>query len=116
MPARPGGDHPSEPGAAGRSPHPAAPDAARPRCENVARRATFSQHRRTQRPMATATAILDGLRSQLDTAEFKKLHWEGSFSEYLDLALESPGVTRTAYQRLYDMILSHGTDDVYENK
>ena len=25
-------------------------------------------------------------------------------------------MTRTAYQRLYDMILSHGTEEVYENK
>jgi serine protein kinase len=66
--------------------------------------------------MATATAILDGLRSQLDTNEYKKLHWEGSFADYLNIVLETPGVTRSAYQRLYDMILSHGTDDVYENK
>ncbi|MBA4066063.1 MAG: serine protein kinase [Isosphaera sp.] len=66
--------------------------------------------------MATATAILDGLRSRLDTTEYKKLHWEGSFADYLNTVLETPGVTRTAYQRLYDMILSHGTDDVYENK
>jgi serine protein kinase len=66
--------------------------------------------------MATATAILDSLRTQLDTAEYKKLHWEGSFAEYLDTALAHPGVARTAYQRLYDMILSHGVDDVYENK
>jgi serine protein kinase len=66
--------------------------------------------------MATATAILDGLRSQLDTTEYKKLHWEGTFADYLNIVLETPGVTRTAYQRLYDMILSHGTDDVYENK
>jgi serine protein kinase len=66
--------------------------------------------------MATATAILDGLRSQLDTTEYKKLHWEGTFADYLNTVLETPGVTRTAYQRLYDMILSHGTDDVYENR
>src|SRR5438067_1262055 len=66
--------------------------------------------------MANATAIRDGLRSQLDTTEYKKLHWEGSFADYLNAVLETPGVTRTAYQRLYDMILSHGTDDVYENK
>jgi serine protein kinase len=66
--------------------------------------------------MATATAILDGLRSQLDTTEYKKLHWEGKFADYVDIVLDNPGVTRTAYQRLYDMILSHGTDDVYENK
>ena len=66
--------------------------------------------------MANATAILDNLRSRLDTTEYKKLHWEGTFADYLNLVLETPGVTRTAYQRLYDMILSHGTDDVYENK
>ena len=66
--------------------------------------------------MSTATAILDTLRTHLDTSEYKKLHWEGSFADYLDRVLANPGVTRTAYQRLYDMILSHGTDDVYENK
>jgi serine protein kinase len=66
--------------------------------------------------MATATAILEGLRSQLNTSEYKKLHWEGSFADYLDIILANPGVTRTAYQRLYDMILSHGTEDIYENK
>jgi len=66
--------------------------------------------------MATATAILDTLRTQLDTAEYRKLHWEGSFAQYLDTVLAHPGVTRTAYQRLYDMVLSHGVEDVYENK
>jgi serine protein kinase len=66
--------------------------------------------------MATATAILDGIRAQLDTNEYRKLHREGSFTDYLNIVLEAPGVTRTAFQRLYDMILSHGTDDVYENK
>ena len=63
-----------------------------------------------------ATAILDTLRSQLDLTDFRKLHWEGSFQEYLTIVLESPEVTRTAYQRLYDMILSHGVEDIYENK
>src|ERR1700691_5896600 len=66
--------------------------------------------------MANAAAILDSLRSQLDTSEYKKLHWDGSFADYLNIVMESPGVTRTAYQRLYDMILSHGTEDIYENK
>jgi serine protein kinase len=66
--------------------------------------------------MAAASAILDSLRSQIDLTDFKKLNWEGSFTEYLDIVLKQPGVTRTAYQRLYDMILSHGTEDIYENK
>jgi serine protein kinase len=66
--------------------------------------------------MATATAILDTLRRQLDLTDFQKLNWEGSFADYLEVVLKTPGVTRTAFQRLYDMILSHGTDEVYENK
>ncbi len=66
--------------------------------------------------MATATAILDSLRSQIDLTDFRKLHWEGSFQDYLNIVLETPAVTRTAYQRLYDMIMSHGVEDIYENK
>ncbi|MFO0805649.1 MAG: serine protein kinase [Gemmataceae bacterium] len=66
--------------------------------------------------MANAVAILDTLRSQLDLTDFRKLHWEGSFQEYLNIVLDHPEVTRTAYQRLYDMILSHGVEDIYENK
>jgi serine protein kinase len=64
----------------------------------------------------TAMTILEGLRSQIDLNEFKKLNWEGSFPDYLDIVLKQPAVTRTAFQRLYDMILSHGTEDIYENK
>src|SRR5262249_41532175 len=33
-----------------------------------------------------------------------------------NIAFQHPQVTRTAYQRLYDMILSHGTEEVYEFK
>jgi serine protein kinase len=66
--------------------------------------------------MPSSHAILDSVRSTLDLSDYRKLHWEGGFDDYLDLILEQPTVTRTAYQRLYDMILSHGTEDVYENK
>jgi serine protein kinase len=66
--------------------------------------------------MANATAILDTIRSQLDLTDFRKLHWEGTFQDYLNIVLETPQVTRSAYQRLYDMILSHGVEDIYENK
>ena len=66
--------------------------------------------------MATSQAILDSIRSTIDLNDYRKLHWEGGFDDYLNLVLEKPGVTRTAYQRLYDMILGHGTEDVYENK
>ena len=65
--------------------------------------------------MAGNTFLTD-LRSELDISDYQKLHWEGSLGDYLDLVVENPRLTRTAYQRLYEMILSHGTEESYENK
>jgi serine protein kinase len=61
-------------------------------------------------------SILSSIREHLNLPEYQKIHWEGSFEEYLDIVYKHPEVTRTAYQRLYDMILSHGTDEVFEQK
>jgi serine protein kinase len=66
--------------------------------------------------MATGKAILGALRQELNLSDYRKKHWEGGFEEYLDIVRANPEVTRTAYQRLYDMIISHGTEEVYENK
>lgn len=66
--------------------------------------------------MSTGKAILSSLRQQLNLNDYRKKHWEGGFDEYLDIVAEHPEVTRSAYQRLYDMILSHGTEVVYEQK
>lgn len=51
-----------------------------------------------------------------DFEEFADLHWTGSFEDYLGLVRKNPEVTRTAYQRLYDMILSFGTESFVDNK
>jgi serine protein kinase len=64
----------------------------------------------------TGKAILATIRDQLNISEYRKIHWEGTFEEYLDIVVHHPEVTRTAYQRLYDMILSHGTEEHPENK
>src|SRR5580658_10714315 len=66
--------------------------------------------------MSTGKAILGTIRQQANLNEYRKKHWEGSLEQYLDIVREHPEVTRTAYQRLYDMILSHGTEEIYENK
>jgi serine protein kinase len=66
--------------------------------------------------MSTGKSILNALRQELNLSDYRKKHWEGTFDEYLDIVREHPEVTRSAYQRLYDMILSHGTEEVYENK
>ncbi len=66
--------------------------------------------------MSTGKSILNAVRQQLNLSDYRKKHWEGTFDEYLDIVRDHPEATRLAYQRLYDMILSHGTEDVYENK
>jgi serine protein kinase len=51
-----------------------------------------------------------------DTKEFQEQHWEGSFEDYLKIVRESPRVVRTAFQRIYDMVLSHGKTEYIDNK
>ncbi len=48
--------------------------------------------------------------------EYRELHWEGSFEDYLDLVRKNPRVTRNAFQRVYDMVLSHGVEEYIDNK
>jgi len=66
--------------------------------------------------IAIGKNILSNIREQLNLPEYMKIHWEGTFEEYLDIVYKHPEVTRTAYQRLYDMILSHGTEQAPEFK
>ncbi|QVL33082.1 serine protein kinase [Telmatocola sphagniphila] len=66
--------------------------------------------------MVTGKSLLNELQTAYDVNDYRKLHWEGTFEDYLNVVLENPKVTRSAYQRLYDMIISYGTEEVYENK
>jgi serine protein kinase len=63
---------------------------------------------------ATATAaanpLLGILDRKLETSRFREQHWEGTFWEYLDVVSENPAVARNAFQRVYDMILSYGSE------
>jgi serine protein kinase len=49
-------------------------------------------------------------------ATYKDLAWDGTFEEYLEVVRRTPQVTRNAYQRLYDMVLSHGVEEYIDNK
>src|SRR5260370_39051459 len=66
--------------------------------------------------MSIGKESLATLSDQWNVSDYRKIHWEGTFEQYLDIVVQHPEVTRTAYQRLYDMILSHGTEEVFENK
>ncbi|MER3513356.1 MAG: serine protein kinase [Chloroflexota bacterium] len=58
-----------------------------------------------------------GLIEQLqDITGFREQHWEGSFADYLEIVHRNPRVARTAYQRLYDMIISYGYEEYTRNR
>src|SRR5260221_14777834 len=51
-----------------------------------------------------------------DYREYEELNWSGTFEDYLAVVRENPKVTRTAFQRVYDMILSYGQEEYIDNK
>lgn len=63
--------------------------------------------------MSDGRSIIAAIGQRQDRGQFRKEHWIGSFAEYLDIVRERPEVTRNAFQRVYDMIMSAGTE-VYE--
>lgn len=66
--------------------------------------------------MSDGRAIISLIGERQDLDQFRKKNWMGTFDEYLDIVRERPEVTRTAYERLYDMILSYGVDTYEENR
>ena len=66
--------------------------------------------------MNTAQALLERFSATQSPDAYRHEHWQGSFAEYLDIARATPKVTRTAYQRLYDMILADGSYPVEGTK
>ena len=57
-----------------------------------------------------SNALLGILDRRLETSRFREQHWEGTFWDYLDVVSENPAVARNAFQRVYDMILSYGSE------
>jgi serine protein kinase len=48
--------------------------------------------------------------------QYRSLHWVGSFEDYLNIVHERPEVTRNAFQRVYDMVMSWGSDETTRYK
>lgn len=48
--------------------------------------------------------------------DFTHLNWAGSFQDYVDLVTDNPSITRNAFQRVHDMIMSYGTSKYTEYK
>src|ERR1700689_1134450 len=67
-------------------------------------------------PETRPSSMTDRIASMQDFKLYKELHWEGGFEDYLGIIRHKPQVTRNAYQRLYDMIVSYGTEEYIDSK
>ncbi|NWF78604.1 MAG: serine protein kinase [Chloroflexi bacterium] len=65
---------------------------------------------------ATGTELMQLLGEIHDRKQFLQLNWRGTFADYLDLVARDPKVTRNAFQRIYDMIMSYGTEEFIDAK
>jgi serine protein kinase len=58
--------------------------------------------------------LVSMISAMQDLQAFREQHWEGSYDDYLGIVADRPGVARNAWQRLYDMIMSHETEEYTE--
>lgn len=54
--------------------------------------------------------------TNFNVKDFSHLHWTGTFQDYIDILAGNPRVTRNAFQRVHDMIMSYGTSTYSEYK
>jgi len=66
--------------------------------------------------MTEKIALLTKIEQFQDAQGYRDLHWEGSFEDYLEIVRQDPRVTRSAYQRIYDMIIAYGSEEYTRNR
>ena len=66
--------------------------------------------------MPDGRTIISRVAQRQDLDQFRRKTWQGTFEQYLDIVREDPRVTRNAYERVYDMILSYGVESYEENR
>src|SRR3954467_7212944 len=67
-------------------------------------------------PTNSKNSLMSVIDRRLDANQFRDQHWEGTFWEYLEQVAENPAIARNAFQRVYDMILSYGSESFTQFK
>jgi serine protein kinase len=62
------------------------------------------------------SSMVEKIAALQDFALYRDLSWDGTFEDYLQIVRQRPQVTRNAFQRVYDMIISYGTEEYIDNK
>jgi len=66
--------------------------------------------------MSYSQDLIARIQQSDEIKHYRDLAWRGSFADYLEIFRKNPLVSRSAYQRLYDMVLQHGTEETFEYK
>lgn len=66
--------------------------------------------------MGAGQNLLERIAERQSPEAYRQEHWQGSFAEFVDIVKGDPPVARTAYQRLYDMLVSYGTYTVDDSR
>jgi serine protein kinase len=66
--------------------------------------------------MSYQQEILSLIDQYTQDSAYQALHWEGAMADYLEILRQKPEVLRDAFQRIYEVILSYGTEECVENK
>ncbi len=64
--------------------------------------------------MPSGREMIQLVAQRQDLDQFRRKNWEGTFEEYLDVVRSNPQVTRNSFERVYDMIMSYGTETYEE--
>ncbi len=64
----------------------------------------------------SGSQLMSLLSTLQDQQNYQNLNWVGSFQDYLDTVAKDPKVTRNAFQRIYDMIMSYGLEEFIDAK
>ena len=67
-------------------------------------------------PKGDMPALIAKVAALQNLKEYAELNWAGTFEDYLAVVRKNPSVVRSAFQRVYDMILSYGQEEYIDNK
>jgi len=64
----------------------------------------------------SAQELLAAVNQSSDVQTFKDMSWQGSFNDYLNMVVADPRIARNAFQRVYDMVMKEGSEEIKQFK
>ncbi|MBW2306240.1 MAG: serine protein kinase [Deltaproteobacteria bacterium] len=60
--------------------------------------------------------LLSAILEQQESQTYRRQQWEGTLEDYVEMVRRNPAIARSAFQRIYDMILSYGYEEYTEDR